>query len=246
MDLTVLITCKNRAENLEYCLESINSGSFIPNVILVDFGSDISLEFLQEKYAFMQVIRVTNNTTDFHKARAINIGLRAVKDPYTCITDADQIFSNKFFETVSSTLHRNKKAFVMCPAYFLDVIPSNFLPKNVGKNFDKILKIAKIKNEFHGEGCCNGFWTKWGVYVRGYDEEYRGYGAEDSDFTRRASLSGLKRTNIHNKVSMIHLPHPRTGDYYLANKLYTNRARYTNKRLTKQKIANTHDSWGVL
>jgi len=246
MDLTALITCKDRDLNLRYCLESIKHSSLVPEVVLVDFGSTTSLEPLQEMYPFLHVIRTTNNTKDFHKARAINIGLKAIETKYTCITDADQIFSKNFFETVQSELYNNKKAFVLCASYFLSNIPNGFLPKDIGSKFDKLLDLAKREHNRHGDGCCNGFWTKWGMHVHGYDEDYKGFGAEDSDFSRRSMLSGLKRIRIHNKVSMIHLPHPRTGAYYHPNTLHANRVKYLTKGSTKQITANVGVPWGVL
>ena len=245
--LTAVIVSKNRDVNAQFCIESIGCGDYVPNVILVDFGSKKNLNYLEKKYKFLKVIRVDRNTKEFHKARAINIGIKNVKTKFMCITDIDQIFDKNFFSVVESTLLENPKQLVMCKTYFLKTIPKIITSCDVGKKFPVLLGLAKNSGiKFHGDGCCNGILTKLAMKIGGYDETYIGYGGEDSDFALRANLCKFKTTWIHSKTNLVHLPHPKKGKYYSKSVFLKNKVRYKKKVKTKSIVANIGKSWGEL
>ena len=102
-----------------------------------------------------------------------------------------------------------------CNTFFLKQIPKDVTVENIRKNYNRLLILAKqggIKPR--GDGCCNGILTAKAKKIRGYDESYIGYGAEDSDFALRALLFGANKKWIHKKTNMIHLPHLKVGKYY--------------------------------
>jgi len=248
MHLTAIVTCKNR-DNIRMCIASMRACYPRPHCIVVDFGSTIPVEFPGHS-SWLKVIRVERNTDMFHKARALNIGIRHVTTPYLCIVDADQIFSPNFFGVVLSTLKRIPNSFVMCKTYSLlrqPVIPSF---DHKGITFSSLLQEAKHSGiPLHGDGCCNGVSTKWAVAVHGYDETYVGYRAQDSDFALRAVFGGLKKTWIEGVANMVHLPHPRSGAYYSDQYKVTNKRKYKKKtKMSAKKIvvANIDVAWGKL
>lgn len=244
--MTVLIACKNRTKNLKYCLASVNNSVRVPQTLVVDFGSDTVLSNVI-RYPWLSIVRTTRDTKMFHKARALNIGIRRIKTKYLCITDADQIFSPDFFSVVYAVLSKGKKAFIMCKTYFLRAIPEDVVPDNLGKNYKRLLQLAKNSGlKQHGDGCCNGVSTKWAQAVNGYDEAYRGYGGEDSDFALRAKFAGFRRVEISKRVSMVHLPHVKDGKYYNKNVFKKNKRRYYEKERTKEIVANKEIEWGKL
>ena len=214
MDLTALIACKDREANLLHCLASINKCTPIPKVLLVDYGSKQSLQRLEDQYEWLNVIRVTRNTKFFHKARALNIGLRQITTPFFCATDADQLFQPNFFSVVSKMLQQQKRCIVLCRTYSLRVLP------NIDDEYFDLLNTAKTSGKkLHGEGCCMGLPTQWLRNVGGWDESYVGYGGEDSDIILRARLSRFRPIFINRFTTMIHLPHPKNTTYYSKNKL---------------------------
>jgi GT2 family glycosyltransferase len=134
----------------------------------------------------------------------------------------------------------------MCRTYFLREIPKHIRPGNIGSRYKELLKeVRRRKSKMHGDGCCNGVSTEWVKKVHGYDERYIGYGAEDSDFALRASLAGLKRKWVNKYTTMIHLPHPKVGEYYNQAVFKRNREMFFHRRKKKKgTIVNKGGEWG--
>lgn len=255
-DLTAVITTKDRNENLDLCLSSLLHATHIPFVIVVDFGSRVPVSTaLTNLPSNIQVIRVEHDTEIFHKARALNIGIRAVKTPYTCITDADQIFADNFFATIRNRLRKYANSFIQCYTYFLERLPETVItPDNVRRYYGYLVKVAKAQGRrLKGYGCCHGVITKWLHKVHGYDEKsYFGWGAEDRDLELRAEYDGLTLRWAHASTSMIHLPHPKTGKYYSEKLINKNLNIYYALRDTKdakekiRRIKANGKNWGKL
>jgi FkbM family methyltransferase len=251
-DLTVVIAYKNRENNIKFCVKSICERTDPPNLIIVDFGSSTPLRRLIKPYQNLKIIRITKDTKFFHKARALNIGIKCVKTKYICITDADQIFAPNFFSVILETLNTNNDSFVMCKTYYFDEITNKInikwdLPQEL--LYKELLNIAiAVKIPILGDGCCNSVALSWLKEVRGYDEQYIGWGKEDSDIALRAAISGLKVVWVHDKTSMIHLPHIREGDYYKSSKKEKNKKLFLKKQEVFQEIkdvkVNKNINWG--
>lgn len=245
MKLTVVVTCKDR-DNLRWCISSIQACNPRPLCIIVDFGSKNPINVGNSSW--LRAIRVDRNTELFHKARAINIGIRAVTTPYLCITDADQIFQPNFFGVMLKTVSTIPNSFVMCKTWSLLRHPAD-VPFDVhGHIYASILSEAKKSGvPLHGDGCCNGVATQWATSVRGYDETYVGYRAQDSNFALRAVMGGLKKVWIEGKTSMVHLPHERVGAYYSTKYVVFNKKKYkkqTQLPASKLIVANVSGHWG--
>ena len=233
MDLTAIIACKDRFHNLEYCIKSISTSKSIPQVILVDFGSKRALSYLAQKYSWLSVIKVTNNISMFHKSRALNIGIRAAKTKFVCLTDIDQLFQPNFFDVVMQEL-RNKNSFVRCTTHFLPSMPAKMQPTNINRStYFKLLKLVTktaVKKP-HGEGCCHGVSKDLLLKINGYDEAYIGWGFEDKDLALRLRGVGAQIVWISKKTSMIHMPHSRDKAYFAP------KVRDKNERLYRRKLS---------
>lgn len=253
LNLTALIAYKDREFNLSCCLASINRCDPRPQVVVVDFGSVTPIEKYLEQYAaWLRVIRVNNETALFHKARALNIGLKKIKTGFFCATDCDQLFQPNFFGVVYKSVIAGKTC-VLCRTHFLRNLPKNRSSTYIAKNYFGLLKRAKKSGrKVRGDGCCTGLPTQWAMHVRGWDERYIGYGAEDSDLIIRATRSGFTSCSINNHTSMIHLPHVKQSIYYSNKYLLENRKRYgvQKKLLQRSKggniVVNMKNNWGKL
>jgi glycosyltransferase involved in cell wall biosynthesis len=249
MDITAIITCKNRDINISYCLASIHVSLPRPATILVDFGSNVSLEYYQDQYSWLKVIRVTRNTDVFHKSRAINIGIRSVKTKYLCISDADEVFQQNFFGCVEDALEENYRSFVMCHTYVSAKHP-DFSADQLARDpnlYNKLMELAKSsKVKPYGEGCCNGVATQIILNMGGYDERYIGYAREDSDMWARAKMNKMTEVWVHSRTSMIHLPHPKQGKYYSKESVARNDKVYQETRKNRLLVANKGKNWGCL
>lgn len=247
MDLTALIACKDRDFNIECCLHSINACAPKPYTILVDFGSCTPLNKYMKSYSnWLTVVRVSRNTGFFHKARALNIGLKRIKTNFFCATDSDQIFQPNFFGSVYNQV-KHKVYCVLCRTYFLQTLPKDNFQKKIATDYPSLLSLAKNSGKrIRGEGCCIGLPTNWALSVHGWNEAYIGYGAEDSDLILRAQQAGLTKVSVNHVTSMIHLPHAKGSIYYSKKYLMPNKARYAKQKRSATLIVNTEKPWGAM
>jgi glycosyltransferase involved in cell wall biosynthesis len=247
-DLTVVIACKDRDENLSLCLSSIVHCNPRPNgIYLVDFGSHTNLRVKYKAYfPYVVVIRVTSCTDTFHKARAINIGLKAVRTKYVCFTDTDQIFDPGVFGVVNHMCARYTKPFIYSSTYSIKSgIPHGVTPENVTSKYGELLELAKTESRPYGDGCLHAVKTGYAKTIHGYEEGFVGWGPEDSDFRRMAKKNKLTFIDITKNTTMIHLPHAKTGAYY-SKAIYTkNLALYRHRRKIGARSSNDGNSWGL-
>lgn len=248
MDLSVIITCKDRDENLAYCLASISTCNPVPaQVILVDFGSKNPLTEYSDKYPnLVHTIRVTRDVAIFHKARALNIGLRAAQTKYVCLTDADQVYQTDLFKIVYDKAC-SLNDLVMCKTKLLHDKPGWFTLDTVRTRYNDLVRYAsETYPRMVGEGCCQCLETKFMVDLGGYDERYVGWGYEDTDFICRARRRGKTPWYIHEMSSMVHLPHSRAANYYSNYFAGANKQRLVQTRRSSTYIANVSIPWGEL
>jgi GT2 family glycosyltransferase len=248
MDLTVIIACQDREKNIELCLSSIRENVPLPELIVVDFNSKNSLLRFKPIFPWATFIRTENNAKIFHKTRALNIGIKAAKTTFVCLTDADQVFQNNFFGEVYKAV-QEQKSFVMCSTLFLDKLPGSDLCARNYSDFvyTNLLALAKkSKKHPHGEGCCHGVSREWLMSVGGHDERYIGWGFEDKDLYLRAMHAGFQEVRINKTTTMVHLPHEREVKYFNKAFRLANEARFNHKRNAMELIANTGREWGCL
>ena len=238
-DLTVVIAVKNRNVNIAYCVASIAQRKEFPKCIIVDFGSDQAIYW--DNVAWINVIRVTNNVSTFHKSRALNIGLRAVTTKFVLFTDADQLFDPDLFTTVHRCVSSDPNLLIKCYTHFLEHLPINISPGIVMKHYSTLLTSAKRNPKFLGEGCCFGCTTENALKINGFDERYINWGYEDCDFAHRMNLSGCKTLFIHDKTTMVHLPHQENWVGHIAN-----HDLYRECLATGKTIVNENVEWGKL
>jgi len=168
---------------------------------------------LENEYKWLRVVRV-DVAPKFNKAKALNLGIDAVKTEFTCLTDIDQIFQPNFFNILSNA--SNKNVFVKCKTYFAKKPPS-FPPHQINNmKYHMYLNWVKKnpQREPHGEGCCQCFSTDKLRQIGGHDERYDGWGYEDKDLELRARALGLSIVWVDTLTSMIHLPHDRNKNYF--------------------------------
>jgi hypothetical protein len=222
--------------------------------LIVDFGNTPPLVDVLPSTPAIRIVRTNTNTELFHKARALNIGIKAVETKYLCVTDADQLFAPNFFGVVIDQLNQDPKCIVFCKTHFLPFMPALVTPENSVSRYPHLLLLARRKGvKPRGRGCCHGAPTEWFMKVQGYDEAYVGWGAEDRDLEVRAGFDGLRFRWIEHKTSMVHLPHPKEGKYYNPKYFEENMKLYEYRRDLKDKhekisniIVNRSVEWGKL
>lgn len=204
--LTIAITNRNRdLRIIENCLNSLANQSNINfKVILVDYGSEIAyLEELSEKliqYNFVEFISCPVQYQLWNKSRAINIALKRTSTKFFLVGDIDLIFHSDFI---------NK-----CLNYINDYDAIYFKYAFISREESKKNKtFDEYEIDFFGGKEITGttlFVSETLKILRGYDEFYHGWGAEDTDIHIRLNNFGRKISFIDNEVLIKHQWHPKS------------------------------------
>ena len=102
------------------------------------------------------------------------------------------------------------------------------------------LETKGIERATQGTGACQSAHRDFFFNVRGYDEAFEHWGAEDDDLRSRAIRYGLQPRWISPRTSMLHQWHPTTKNQYPWRKRM-NKARLY---LTRWKIKKNPARWG--
>ncbi len=161
---SIIVTCKGRFQHLRRTLPTMLAQDFFPNyeIVIVDYGCSErtfdSLRLLDLHQ--IQAIQVENETEEFSRSRSHNIGGRCAESPLLAFVDAD------------IRLHPE----------WLSVATQPFEDEGVG-----IVTVDRCYSRRDRLGTCivsQSLFHK----VRGYDEQFVGWGYEDNDFYRRCRL----------------------------------------------------------
>lgn len=224
-DITCVLTLRNRdKERVENCLKTLRQQSCMPNIIVVDYGSDKANLRWERKIipdALTRLI-VAPYDTVFNKSKAINIGIRLSDTPYLLMTDIDCIFSENFVEEALNVLERNDKSVVLCQKIDLD----------------EDGRVGEL-HEPSASGSCIGIDRDWLMKVHGFDERYTFWGREDNDLVDRAVSDGYQTVWITDRVKMFHQWHSPAPMHTLAmNAAYYN--------IPNKPLVRNEGGWGVL
>lgn len=106
---TVVIPNYNGIKYIDNCICSLYRGTKIPDVILVDNGSqDGSKELVRERYGKVRIIEFKENTGF---SCAVNAGIRAASTEYVLLLNNDTKVDEKMVENMERALEREPKAF---------------------------------------------------------------------------------------------------------------------------------------
>mgnify|MGYP000166510233 CR=1 FL=1 len=189
--LTIVLAIRNRGgARLANCLRSLRwqegfEASEI-EVLLSDFGSEPKARAEIAKLADEHDARVhfTETMSVWNRSRALNIGLKRARGRFSLCSDVDMIYAPDFLRAVMDAQREHEeRALVLCQA--LDLGPET-RERVVTRDQVEALRDEAIARPLSGLGGCQCARTDWFRRVRGYDEVYRYWGAEDKDLTQRA------------------------------------------------------------
>lgn len=202
---TIILTYRNRQTSIvRKCLDSLQNQSLMTfQVVLVNYGSHAaftkSINTLASHYDFVTIINCRTEGELWCKSRAINIALKQIKTSYVFVGDVDMIFHPEFIQKLEGF----KK--VDTVTYF----QVGFLSKqesNKTKDFLDYKINFKSTEEATGMTFFN---TEDLLEINGYDEFYKGWGAEDTDVHIRLRHA-VKTVNFYDdEVLMLHQWHPK-------------------------------------
>lgn len=263
MKISLIITTYNWKEALEAVLESVKRQTQLPDeVVIADDGSSASTRELisQFKKNFpVPLIHSWQEDDGFRAAQSRNKALAKTTGDYIIMIDGDIILSRNFIKT--HCLHASPGWFVQGGRAKLNesqtekilkklVIPNIFSrgiknrKNSLSSHFLSKLFSYKSNTAKKTRTCNLAVWKKDIIAINGFDNNFIGWGREDSEFVERLLFSGKNRLYLkfasicfhlhHNENARLQLPenqkilentirHKKTKtengiDYYLAKK----------------------------
>lgn len=245
--ISIIIPLKNTKEyhretkRLKQCLDSLKNQT-IPysqiDVVVADIDSDPYYKAIHKKICNEFKARHVYSKTDdiWNISRARNIGIRSARADYVMTTDVDCIFAPNFIETILRYTAKDK--IVHCR---ISDLPEDYKDKS-GDLFwmNKVSTLRPV----HGYGGCQVFPRKWVFKINGFDEAYKGWGADDTDFFHRATQDGLESIWIEKETSFFHQWHPMDNRFEDREQVNENRLRLKLTEMGKLPIVRNDSGWG--
>ena len=225
--ISLIITTYNWKKALRLSLASALDQTRLPDQIIVadDGSSDGTAEMVKEITAKSRVPLFYSWQEDkgFRAARSRNKAIAKAIGDYIIMIDGDIILAENFVEDHlgfarknsfvqgSRALLNDRKTATLLAAGSIDV--SIFDPGV--ENRKNCLRSALLASLFSWESdkttgirTCNfAFWREDSETVNGFNEDFVGWGREDSEFAIRLMNSGVKRRNLRFKGLAYHLYH---------------------------------------
>ena len=230
MNISVIITTYNWPEALALSLKSIFTQKRLPlEVIVADDGSTSqTAEMIRDIAADapIPVIHSRQEDKGFRLARSRNRAIARARGEYVILVDGDILAEHHFVHDH----HRFAR-----PGFFVQgtrVLLTKQLSKQILRtgelsascyssgvgNRKNCLRSNMLANIFsfksrrlRGIKTCNfAFWRKDAIRVNGFNEDFVGWGREDSEFTVRLMNIGLRRQNVKFNALAYHLYHSKS------------------------------------
>ena len=223
----LLISTYNWPEALELVLKSAMSQTVFPSEILIaDDGSKQETKSLIDE--FKKTIKVPihhiwQEDKGFRKSKIINKAIALTSSEYIIQIDGDCIMHKNFIEdhlnSCQNGVYLYGSRVNILPAFVADVLREkrinfNFFSKEI-KNKSRSIYIPFLSNFYKTHegvskkfrGCNVSFWRNDFIAINGYNEDFEGWGREDSDLVIRMGNNGVKSKRIRYAGIVIHIHH---------------------------------------
>lgn len=237
MKITLIITTYNWPEALLLVIDSIRNQIIIPDEIIVaDDGSkdetkDLISRINQEFE--MDIIHAWQKDIGFRAARSRNNAILKSSGEYIILIDGDVILHSNFVKDhienaesgyfiqgsrVLLTQKETKKALERKLIKFSIFYSGLKIRKNA--IYSKLLCsiFSSKKNHLNGIKSCNmAFYRKDCMNINGFNNNFEGWGREDSEFVVRLINNGIKRKTVRFNAIQFHLWHNENSRISLKN-----------------------------
>lgn len=250
MSVSLIITTYNRPDALQLVLDTIAVQTHMPTEVLIaDDGSRDETRNLIEAYAKSaptEVRHVWQPDDGFRISRIRNLGIADSKCDYIIFIDGDIVMHPQFVEghmrskkpnqfiqgsrvllsdeLTSKAIESRKKDFSLMESGI-----TNRLNAISSKPLSSIFstKVSHLKSI---RGCNFSAWRQDLIDVNGYNEDFEGWGKEDSELVARLFNKGLKRLNLKFAAVGYHLHHAQSNKKAYSEVLARNEAMYAKSR----------------
>lgn len=227
MRTSLLISTYNWPQALELVLQSVARQSYLPQEILVaDDGSGVETKLLLEKFCNISGIHIKHvwhEDKGFRKAVILNKAIAQAKGEYIVQVDGDCILHRDFIKDHVSSLQNNTYLYGSRVNIQEDFLPNLFSSKKIDFRFwekgikkrTRTIRIpifgdlyrAHIKLSKKVRGCNISYWRTDIIAVNGYNEDFTGWGREDSEVIVRMMNNGVLGKRLRYKGIVYHIWH---------------------------------------
>ncbi len=228
MKIALIVTTYNNVDVLRLSLKTALHQSVAPTEIIVaDDGSTPDTAELVKKIAEKTdtpLYHCWQEDIGFRPARCRNMAISRSSADYCILIDGDIILDVHFIE--DHLRHAREGFFVQGSRVILSEEKTNTIlasgdPRvglfdyNIGNRKNCIRssilsQLFSTKNKkLGGIKTCNfAFWKRDAVMVNGFNEDFVGWGHEDTEFAARLLTIGIQRQNVKFNALAYHLYHP--------------------------------------
>ena len=224
--VSIIVSCFNQNRSVSEIIDRLETGSHtIQEVIVADDGSNPPLDISRtnscskriHKYVFL-----THENQGFRKCKILNQAIQESTSEYIVFLDGDCLPHKHFVKDHMAMAE--KRYFVQGRRCFVD---EEYVPQllNLKTSLFKLISLGKVSgliksarlpvpvikrnSSMYGIlGCNLGIWREDLLSINGFDEDYEGWGREDSDLGARLYNLGLKRKMVYGRSVVYHLNHP--------------------------------------
>lgn len=237
MTVGLLISTYNRPDALELVLQSVAAQTSMPDeIVICDDGSGVETQNLVKEWQKRLPIKyVWQEDRGFRLAASRNKGVAAMTSDYIVQIDGDIILEKHFiadhrrkatrgFYVNGSRVRLNPKATeeMTTSGKFK---PIGFFSRGLLRDRDKNFRCAALgllmgtRYHRHGnaQGCHMAFWRDDFLSINGYDENFEGWGCEDTDLSKRLEALGVCSFKLLRMAQCWHLWHKETPNPKLAD-----------------------------
>lgn len=228
MKTALLISTYNWPEALQLIFKSISEQTVLPDEILIaDDGSKLETKALIDTFAQqikVPVKHVWHEDKGFRKAIVLNKAVAISSADYIIQIDGDCIMHPRFIEDHKANIQKNMYLYGTRATITKHALPEifskqqtkfHYFSKNIKKRSRTIhsiflSKLNKPHKEFSSKfrGCNVSFWRQDFIDVNGYNEDFEGWGREDSDLVIRMGNKGVLAKRLRYVGIVYHIYHP--------------------------------------
>lgn len=227
MKVSLIITTYNRPKALTLVMQSAIRQTRLPDeIIIADDGStnetrDAVLEFADS--VSIPVVHSWHEDDGFRLSESRNRAIASARYDYIILVDGDMVLDKNYIEdhcnaAKEGVMYVNSRTFlneyITNQMELRQSLPkirlfSKYIDKSRFNNIRipylwKLLPEIKSYNKAKGY---MGFWRKDCIAINGFDQDYKGWGREDSDFLLRMMNNNIKARKLKYSALAYHLWH---------------------------------------
>ena len=212
---------KSRERNLHFILNYYKK--YLPSSEIIVVEQNTHTDFLLTSDKVEKYLKIKTNDNFFAKALLFNSGYNISRTDYIIMADADCVIDKNILENINEYYEYFDHHFVLPynnEVYYLSEIETNrFIDDNdcnISQNQNKNVDGIKLASGGVGIISSSNFYK-----VGGFDERFKGWGAEDDAFYNKCSIMGVPPYRL--SYDLLHLYHNvfHTEDNNYGNNLKT-------------------------